>query len=127
MSPSRRDIALSAAALALAGSAGAAETSDPLYGLVSQLLVAPNQRDAFARLLVGATGNMPGCLSYVVALDAARADALWITEVWTSREAHDQSLALPAVSAAMAQGRPMISGVGVRAQTTPLGGVGLVR
>jgi hypothetical protein len=42
---------------------------------------------------------MPGCLSYIVAKDAADADALWITEVWTDKDSHAASLKLPAVQA----------------------------
>ncbi len=40
---------------------------------------------------------MPGCLSYVVARDPKDPDAIWITEVWDSKESHAASLQLPAV------------------------------
>ena len=68
---------------------------------------------------------MPGCLSYIVAADPAEPDALWITEVWESAESHRASLQLPAVQAAIQQGRPLIAGFSNRTETTPLGGVGL--
>ena len=53
---------------------------------------------------------MPGCLSYVVAKDAAEADAIWITEIWDDASSHKASLQLPAVRAAIAKGRPLIAG-----------------
>jgi quinol monooxygenase YgiN len=44
---------------------------------------------------------MPGCLSYVIAHDPEDSDALWITEVWASKELHAASLTLPAVTEAI--------------------------
>ena len=66
-----------------------------MYGLIGKMSAVPGQRDALAAILLGSTGSMPGCLSYVIATDPADADALWITEVWDSAESHKASLALP--------------------------------
>ncbi|WP_419729064.1 putative quinol monooxygenase [Lichenicola sp.] len=49
---------------------------------------------------------MPGCLSYIIAEDATRGDAIWITAVWTDSESHAASLGLPAVWTAVTKGRP---------------------
>ena len=68
---------------------------------------------------------MPGCLSYVVALDTSDADAIWISEVWETQSSHEASLSLPPVRQAMAKGRPLIAGLGDRVVTTPVGGQGL--
>ena len=91
------------------------------------MIAAPEQRDALARILVEATAEMPGCLSFIVAADAGRDDALWITEAWTSKESHDASFSLPKVAAGLEKGRALITGVGARAETTPVGGLGLGR
>jgi quinol monooxygenase YgiN len=96
-----------------------------MYGLIGKMTATPGQRDALAEILLAGTGEMPGCLSYVVATDPAEADALWITEVWDSADSHRASLALPAVKEAIAKGRPLIAGFGSRVETVPLGGVGL--
>ena len=98
-----------------------------MYGLIGKMTAVPGQRDALAALLLESTAAMPGCLSYVVATDAADPDALWVTEVWKSRASHQASLALPVVQAAIARGRPLIAGFSHRVETTPLGGVGLPR
>lgn len=68
---------------------------------------------------------MPGCLSYIVAIDPTDADALWITEVWDSPASHKASLELPMVKEALSAGRPLILGFGERFETNPLGGFGL--
>ena len=70
---------------------------------------------------------MPGCLSYIVAKDNADADAIWITEVWDSRESHRASLQLPAVRAVIARARPLIAGFDSGTETEPVGGVGIPR
>ncbi len=97
-----------------------------MFGLITQFKTVPNQRDALIVILTAGTSGMPGCLSYVVAKDAAEADAVWITEVWSSRENHQASLALPAVQQAMAKGRPLIAGFRARFETEPVGGHGLI-
>jgi quinol monooxygenase YgiN len=96
-----------------------------MYGLIGKLSAVPGQRDALAAILLEGTGAMPGCLSYVVATDPADPNALWITEVWDSQASHGASLALPAVKAAIAKGRPLIAGFSDRVETVPIGGWGL--
>lgn len=97
-----------------------------MVGLIGKMTAVPGQRDALAEILVSVSAEMPGCLSYVVARDAADPDALWVTEVWESAEHHRASLQLPAVQAAIAEGRPLIAGFGPeRFETEPVGGHGL--
>lgn len=98
-----------------------------MYGLIGKMNVVSGQRDALSAILLEGTGEMPGCLSYVVASDSTDPDALWITEVWDSKASHQASLTLPAVQAAIAQGRPLITGFGQRTETVPLGGTNLDR
>jgi quinol monooxygenase YgiN len=96
-----------------------------MYGLIGKMLAHPGQRDALIEILLAGVGAMPGCRSYVVARDPADATAIWITEVWVSKEAHAASLQLPAVKDAIARGRPMIAGFGDYIETEPAGGYGL--
>jgi len=95
-----------------------------MYGLIGKIIAAPGQRDALIAILLDGAGGMPGCMSYIVAQDAADPDAIWITEVWDSQESHAASLSLPAVQQAIARGRPLIAGFGERFETVPMGGVG---
>ncbi len=96
-----------------------------MYGLIGKMIAKPGERDALLEAMRGSSANMPGCLSYILALDPADPDAIWITEVWTDREAHKASLDLPAVQEAIAKARPLIAGFGERFETEPVGGVGL--
>lgn len=102
-----------------------AQETKPMYGLIGQMKATPGQRDALVAILSEGTGGMPGCLSYIVAKDAADADALWITEVWTDKDSHAASLTLPSVQAAITKARPIIAGFGHRFETMPVAGVGL--
>lgn len=96
-----------------------------MYGLIGKMTTVPGKREEFAAILLSGTGNMPGCLSYIVANDPRDADSLWITEVWATQADHQASLKLPAVQAAIAKGRAMIASFGDRVETTPIGAVGL--
>ena len=96
-----------------------------MYGLIGKMMAAPGQRDALIAILLESTTAMPGCLSYVVAKDAKDAAAIWITEVWDSKDSHAASLTLPAVKAAIAKAKPMIAGFGDYVTTEPVGGFGL--
>ena len=96
-----------------------------MFGLIGKMVVVAGRRDEFAGILMGGTGDMPGCLSYIVAKDPRDENALWITEVWDSAESHKASLKLPEVQAAIAKGRPLIASFGDQVQTEPIGGVGL--
>lgn len=96
-----------------------------MYGLIGKINTAPGQRDALIAILLEGVSGMPGCLSYVVAQDPVDADAIWVTEVWDSRESHTASLSLPSVQRAISRGRPLIAGFGERFETMPVGGHGL--
>lgn len=97
-----------------------------MYGLIGKMKCTSGQRDFLISVLLEGVSGMPGCLSYVVAKDASDADAVWITEVWVSQQAHKDSLSLASVQAAIAKARPVIAGFGERFETQPVGGYGLV-
>ncbi len=96
-----------------------------MFGVITKIKSTAGQRDALIAILMEGTSAMPGCLSYVIAKDAADADALWVTEAWESRERHQASLSLPSVQQAIAQGRPLIADFAARFETQPVGGQGL--
>ncbi len=96
-----------------------------MYGLIGKFTSAEGKRDDLIGYLLEGLRDMPGCLSYVVAIDPADANAIWITEVWVDAESHKASLALPSVQAAIQKARPIIVGMESIAQTQPVGGHGL--
>ncbi|MDJ0954352.1 MAG: putative quinol monooxygenase [Acidimicrobiia bacterium] len=95
-----------------------------MYGLIGQITVVAGGRDELATILA-AIGDMPGCLSYVVAKDSDDPDSLWVTELWESKQAHADSLELPHVQTAIGRARPLIVGFETRVQTEPIGGIGI--
>jgi Antibiotic biosynthesis monooxygenase len=52
-----------------------------MYGLIGKVSSVPGQGDALIALLIGASANMPGCLSYVVAKDTGDESGIWVTEL----------------------------------------------
>ncbi len=96
-----------------------------MYGLIGKMRAQAGKRDELLDILLGSTGTMPGCLSYVIARDPADADAIWITEVWDNRDSHKASLQLPEVQAAIKQAMPIIAGFDSSTEIEPVGGFGL--
>ena len=97
-----------------------------MYGLIGKINVMPGKSDDLINYLLEGVGDMPGCLSYVIAKAPTEADSIWITEVWENEESHQASLLLPAVQQAISRGKPLISGFGERFVTQPIGGFGLM-
>ncbi len=87
----------------------------------------PGQGEALAAILLEAADALradDSCLLYVVSR-GEDADTIWVSEVWTDREAHDASLRAPGVPETIARARPLIAGMDGRAEFTPLGGKGV--
>jgi quinol monooxygenase YgiN len=93
-----------------------------MYGLIGRMLATPGKRDELLAAMSGDL-NMPGCLSYIIAEDAANPDALWITEVWDNAESHAASLQIPEVQAMIGKARPLIAGLDNRVETKVVSGV----
>ena len=94
-----------------------------MYGLIAKLTALPGKRDEFISIVSAATGDMPGCFSYVMAKDAADENTIWVTEVWDSEKSHDASLSLAVVRDAIVRARPLIANFEKVASTTPVAGV----
>lgn len=95
------------------------------YGLIGKIKARPGKRAELVALLSGGTGDMPGCMAYLIAEDLKDADGIWITEIWKTRQFHADSLKLPAVQAAIAKGRPLIAGFETHVETRPVTGIGI--
>jgi len=96
-----------------------------MFGLINKIIAADGKRDDLIRILLAGTQDMPGCLSYVISKDGIDTNLVWVHEVWKSKADHEASLKLPAVQAAITEGRVMITGMEPVASTVPVGGYGL--
>lgn len=96
-----------------------------MWGMIAKITLLPGRRDEMIEILKESAADMPGCLSYVVAKDAADENTVWVTEVWDSLASHDASLSLPAVKAAIPRGKAIVSDFERIAVTNPVWGFGL--
>jgi quinol monooxygenase YgiN len=86
----------------------------------------PGKGGELAEILLAAAEGLradESCLLYVVSREEP--DSIWVTEVWTDREAHDASLRAPGVPETIARARPLIAGMEGRAEFSVLGGKGV--
>jgi quinol monooxygenase YgiN len=99
-----------------------------MFGMHGSFKAQPGQGDALAAILLEAAESLranESCLLYVVSRASDDADAIWVTEAWTDREAHDASLDVPDAKEQIARAMPLIAGIDGRAEFTPLGGKGV--
>ncbi len=97
-----------------------------MYGLIGKITAKADRRDELIKILLEGTADMPGCLSYIISKDSKDDSAIWVTEVWDSKESHKSSLSLPSVKEAITQGRPLIAEFSEGIETEPIGGHGLI-
>ena len=99
------------------------------YGLHGKLIAAPGKRDEFISIMLESTkiiSKAKGCLIYLISIDEHDPDALWFTEVWESKEDHDNSLKMDSVRAVISQAMPLIGAPPQKGQELiVLGGVGI--
>ena len=84
------------------------------YGLTGKFTTAPENRDTLVEILSEAADLMEtaeGCHTYIVHKDANDDTAIWVTEIWESKEAHDKSLSIDGVGALIGRARPLITGI----------------
>jgi quinol monooxygenase YgiN len=112
-------------ALALTPVLVAPQETSGMWGLIAKITLLPGKRDEMIEILRESAADMPGCLSYVVAKDAAEENTIWVTEVWDSMASHDASLSLPAVKNALPRGKAIVSNFERIAVTSPVWGAGL--
>jgi len=67
-----------------------------------------------------------GCKLYVVGKDEQEKEAVYVTEIWESKEDHDLSLKIPEVRELIMRAMPILDGAPTKGQELELlGGVGI--
>jgi quinol monooxygenase YgiN len=96
------------------------------YGRFGTLNARPGHRDRIVEILLRGADSLrdAGCDLYLVGVPADRPDAVVVTEVWSSPEAHRASLQLPSVRAAIAEAMPMLTGEFESVEFSVVGGLG---
>jgi quinol monooxygenase YgiN len=82
------------------------------FANVGTLGTVPGRRDDLIALLTRPSPALAeaGCLMYEVGVNDETPDVVYVSELWTSEEAHRASLQLPSVQAAIQEARPLLSG-----------------
>lgn len=100
---------------------------NPYYGSHNRFTAQAGQADALAEVLLAAAEGLAAndaCLLYLVSRSPDDPNTISVTEVWTSKAAHDESLQDDEVKAAVQRALPLIAGV-VPTELRPLGGKGI--
>ena len=98
------------------------------YGMLGKLSTEPQDRETLVSILTEAAELMKdvdGFHTYIVTTDANDDGAVWVMELWESKEAHDQSLSLPAVRRLINKAMPILKGSPEGITVIPVSGKGL--
>ena len=97
------------------------------YGYFGTMRVKAGHRDEVVATLVGGADGLKaaGCDLYVVGTSDSDKDTVWVSEVWVSKQAHDDSLQLPEVKAAIARTMPLLTGEFTSQELDIAGGLGV--
>lgn len=102
-----------------------------MYQLNSSLKAIEGKRKQLAKILLEAAqvvSSLSGCKLYVVSKDNSDSLSLWITEVWDSKEDHDNSLKSDSVKALIGKAFPLLDGIpGKGQELMVLGGHGIIK
>lgn len=98
-----------------------------MFGLIGTFTANPGKRDDLVAILIDAADALRAnedCISYVVGT-TDDADAIWVTEAWTTRAAHAASLEPPEVRAVIARAMPLIAAISDQTELRIVGGKGV--
>ena len=99
------------------------------YGLHGKLTAKEGYGEKLAAILLDASNlvsSAKGCMLYFVSKDKTDNDSVWITEVWDSKEDHDNSLDVEGVRELISQAMPILDGKPEKGQELEiLGGKGV--
>ncbi|MEV4732580.1 putative quinol monooxygenase [Saccharopolyspora sp. NPDC049426] len=97
------------------------------YGLFGKFSAQPGKRDDLVGHLLQAAELLernPECLQYIVST-SDEPEAVWVSEVWTEKSAHDASLEPEDIRAIIQEARPLIAGMSDQTELAVQGGKGL--
>jgi len=82
------------------------------YGLSVKFISTENNGQKLSSILLKASqlvSSAKGCQLYLVSLDNEEPDTVWTTEIWDSREDHDNSLKVIGVKELISQAMPLLA------------------
>ena len=91
--------------------------------MIGRIEATSGNRYALAHALAAEVGEMPGCVTYMVAVKPGDENGVWIAEAWVSAEAHREWLESESTRALVARIRPWMVGYEQRHELVPVGGL----
>jgi len=99
------------------------------YFLHGSLTAKAGEKEKLASILVKASqllSDAPGCKLYAIGLSDSEENAVYITEIWDSKEDHDNSLKDANIQNLIKEAMPLIDGAPTQGQVlTIVGGKGI--
>lgn len=99
------------------------------YLLHGKLTAKQGHRDELASILIDASrlvATAQGCRLYVIGFDNNDNDSVFITEIWDTREDHDNSLKVEGAQELIMKAMPLLDGQPTKGQEIDiLGGTGI--
>ena len=99
------------------------------YGLHGKLKSVAGNSGKLERILLEASKQVStakGCRLYLISRDKTDDDSVWVTEVWDTKEDHDNSLKAENIKALISQAIPLIDGTPEKGlELEVLGGKGI--
>lgn len=98
------------------------------YGLFGKIQAKTGKGAELERMLLDGTKTLEkakGCILYLVSRKADEPDAVYVMEIWESKEDHENSLKIPAVREEIRRAMPIIEAVPKGLTLEVLGGKGL--
>jgi quinol monooxygenase YgiN len=99
------------------------------YGLHGKLKATAGNGDKLAAILLDASqlvSTAKGCRLYLISRDENETDTVWVTEVWDSKQDHDESLKVAGVRELISNAMPLLDGMPEKGQELQVvGGAGI--
>ena len=100
-----------------------------MYLLHGKLQAKPNQANELADILLEASklvSTAKGCKLYVIGKDENEPNSVYVTEIWYSKDDHDNSLKVEGVRELIMKAMPILDGQPTKGQELEiLGGTGI--
>jgi quinol monooxygenase YgiN len=84
------------------------------YALLNKLTAKPGERARVVELLLESGkvfDDNAACLLYLVAESVAEPEVIWVTDLWTSEEAHSEALRAPSLRPYIQEAMPLLTGM----------------
>ena len=81
------------------------------YGLIGNLKAKEGNTEDLVNILLKASklvSTAKGCHLYTIGIDKSDSNLIWVTEIWDSKEDHDNSLKLDGVIELISQAIPLL-------------------